>query len=362
VSIADDVRAAKAARAAEEPAFPEGVWEGSLLDLDALDLPDPELLFTVAGIAFAVMETVVIRGPANVYKSFSALRAVIQAAIDGHTVLLLEGEGSKGATRKRLRRLLAALNVTDPAVRARIRIVQGSFSLTENATAFVARLKRIKPTLVLIDPVVEYNDGDENSAQEMRLFTSVVATAKQIGAAVILVHHSTKPDKDGRTSMRGSSQLRGWVDHEVVIAETSDACRVLITHAKCRERAREPVRSVFWSFTDETIAMSVHAEAQDAVETSGMKANATKLLGVVAEHGPLSVSAARTRLGKVSGETIAKLVVELEQRGRLHRGKQAAFDRDGRKRADVELLYLGPKSGSGTVGVSTDEVSTEDGW
>ncbi len=344
-----------------EPTFPEGVWCGTFAELDALDIPDPELLFTVAGIAVAAMETVIIRGPANVYKSFTALRALIQAAVDGHTVLLLEGEGSKGATRKRLRRLIAALGITDSAVLGRIHVVQGSFSLTENASVWAALLKRIKPAFVVLDPVVEYNDGDENSAQEMRRFTATAALAKAAGAAFIAVHHSTKPDKDGKSSMRGSSQLRGWVDHEIVIAETSDVSRVLITHAKCRERAREPVRSVFWSFTDETISMSVHAEAADAAETNELKHRSQSLLGIITEFGPISLAAAKTRLGKVSGTTFQKIVADLEKRRLVHRAPGRMTDAKGRGRS-VENLYLGPASASGTDDLSRNDLSRNSEW
>lgn len=340
--IKGEVRAALASDTAHRQAsapkasLPTGVWSGTFAELDALDIPDPRILFYVAGISIAEQETVLVRGHANVFKSFLAMVTLAVAAMAEHRVLLLAGEGSKGATRKRLRRILAALSAT-PDVYERIHVVQGPFHLVEHAPAWDALLERTKPSLVVIDPLVEYNGGDENSAQEMIAFTAHVSRAKAVGAAVLVIHHSTKPDKDGKTSARGSGALRGWTDHEIEVTQTVAPNTVLLDHQKNRERAKEQVRSVDWQFTDEAISMAVRFEDAQKAESDRLQRATTILLGRLAQ-GDLTVTAAR---GKMSGATFAAFVGDLERAGRLHRFVGMSADKKGRER-EAQMLRLGP--------------------
>ncbi len=228
------------------------------------------------------------------------------------------------------------------AVAARIRETLAERGMSQSQ---LARAIEVTPVTVW-----KYLNGIVNPENKLR------AIARALGAAVIVVHHSTKPNADGKTSARGSSALRGWADHELVVSETDDAGTVSIAHEKDRERAKERPRHVTWTFTDESIVMTIKLTTDEAIAETSAKRNAAWLLGRLAEEGrPLKSKELR---GKMSPATQGALIVELERAGKLHRTEGTYLDAVGRKRT-CEVLVLGPKP-SGDTSLSPDTLSPDE--
>lgn len=240
-------------------AFGVSTWTGTAADLFSLTLPKPSVIVRIGSIEVRAQESVLLRGQANVYKSFLALLLCVLAAAQGHKVLIVEGEGGLAALQRRLLSLARGLFVDgiDQATAARITIVHGGFALAERIDAWRALIDRVKPAVVQMDPLVTYNTGDENSAQEVGAFLSMLDIAKHAGAAIILVHHSTKPNHDGKTSARGSSALRAWCDHELEMSLGDEPSTAVVSHEKNREGERAKPQLISWSFSEESIAMTV---------------------------------------------------------------------------------------------------------
>jgi hypothetical protein len=88
-------------------------------------------------------------------------------------------------------------------------------------------LDRIKPDLLVIDPLARFFSGDENSAKDMGAFvTALDVLIQEYDLTIIIVHHVGKPAPgDGRAGgdrLRGSSALFGAAD-TVMLLDRSDA-------------------------------------------------------------------------------------------------------------------------------------------
>lgn len=329
-------------------AFPEGVWAGSFAELEALDLPEPATIGKIGNVPLAAAETLLIYGPSNVGKSFLALRLVIEVALAGQSVLIVEGEGSLRALRDRIRRIGKGLRPDGIGEAAsRIAITHGDFGLAEHLEQWRATLDRTKPTLVMLDPMVSYFRGDENAAGEMQNFLAHVAIARTKGAAVIVVHHSTKPDAEGKSRERGSGALRAWCDEAIGLTKGSQPGEVLIAHDKSRERGMQGVQRATWTFTDEHIICDFAEADPSAAKKAQEHKRERDLLGnLELAGGVMSLSDARKKLGSLSGSAMQELVSGLESRGLVHRANGEFVDTLGRTRSG-DVLRKGPGPAAG---------------
>ena len=97
-----------------------------------------------------------------------------------------------------------------------------------------------KPDLIVIDTLNRFYEGDENSAQEMRVFLDFVSELQlEFGSAVMIVHH-TGVSKEAQGRARGSSALRGAVDTEISV--TNEKKVLTLTQRKQKDAERhEPL-------------------------------------------------------------------------------------------------------------------------
>lgn len=97
-----------------------------------------------------------------------------------------------------------------------------------------------KPDLIVIDTLNRFYEGDENSAQEMRVFLDFVSELQQeFGSSVMIVHH-TGVSKEAQGRARGSSALRGAVDTEISV--TNEKKILTLTQRKQKDAERhEPL-------------------------------------------------------------------------------------------------------------------------
>jgi hypothetical protein len=112
-----------------------------------------------------------------------------------------------------------------------------------NAQAVIEAVRALqaehgKPALIVVDTLHRnMGGGDENNAGDVALFLqSLDAMRAGFGAAVLIVHHSGHAEA-GRG--RGSSSLKGAMDHEYMLAKQADGRREL-TCTKAKEAEPPP--------------------------------------------------------------------------------------------------------------------------
>jgi hypothetical protein len=336
---------AKVLKLAEKtpPAPPEGVWVGTWEELEALDLPESTVLANVGDVPLHSAESLLIYGPSNVGKSLLGMRLALAVAASGKPVLIVQGEGSKRNFRERLRRLATGLAHDAMALAMpHVHLTHGNFGLVEHIALWKAMVEKAKPALVMIDPMVSYFRGDENAADEMAVFLSHVDIAKAAGATVVVVHHSTKPDSEGKSRERGSGALRAWCDEAIGVTK-GKADEVLLTHDKSREHGMKGVQRINWTFTDALIACDFAEAPPDAAKKAKEHKRERDLLGELdLAGGEMPLADVRKKLGSLSGTALQELVSGLEEKGLVHRVTSESEDSLGRGR-DVVLLRKGAR-------------------
>lgn len=95
---------------------------------------------------------------------------------------------------------------------------------------------------VVLDPLVYVHDGDENLNHDMSPRMKELQILTDEGIAVILLHHSKKPNgtsgSEGRHALRGASAISGAVDSQIEITHSRGA--LTMTQHKTR-RSRMPL-------------------------------------------------------------------------------------------------------------------------
>jgi RecA-family ATPase len=92
--------------------------------------------------------------------------------------------------------------------------------------------------LIIIDPLSQVYDGDENSAQSMAKVIGQIKTLTNLGVAVLLLHHHRKENINNFNSnvgskLRGSSALFAAIDSHLAITKEEDV--ITIKQAKSRQ-------------------------------------------------------------------------------------------------------------------------------
>ena len=85
----------------------------------------------------------------------------------------------------------------------------------QDIEAFHQEIQFHKPDIVMIDPIINFFDGEENSNTEIRkLLDRIDKLIELNNCAVILAHHTGKERADDKSFMsaRGGSVFAGWFD------------------------------------------------------------------------------------------------------------------------------------------------------
>jgi putative DNA primase/helicase len=105
---------------------------------------------------------------------------------------------------------------------------------------FLKLIDPLEPDLILFDTLARCSVGmKENDTDGMGLAINGVDRIRdRTGAAVLLVHHATKPDKDGKISYRGSGALEAAVDVSIEVRrELNSKTRLLMICKKQKDAA-----------------------------------------------------------------------------------------------------------------------------
>jgi hypothetical protein len=192
-------------------------------------------------------------------------------------------------------------------------------------------LGRLKPRLLVLDPLIRLHGLDENSSTEVsNLLGFLRLLSRKHALSIVVVHHmSKKSRRQLGQALRGSSDLHAWSDSSAYLTRQKD--HVLLTLEHRSAPAPEPLALTLAAGRDgktphlEPLAPSaaspVPAPVQTPAPDSPPDALADSVCSLLRTEGqPLSRVALRARLG-VNNSRLGDVLVSLEQAGRLCRSR-----------------------------------------
>ena len=114
-----------------------------------------------------------------------------------------------------------------------------------------------QPDIVMIDPIINFFDGEENSNQEIHsLLSRIDRLIELFGVAVIIAHHTGKERADDASFMsaRGGSAFAGWMDSGIKLMGQRPNVTMFYEARNAREPethlARFDFEKGFWDTVD----------------------------------------------------------------------------------------------------------------
>lgn len=174
--------------------------------------------------------------------------------------------------------------------------------------------RRLRPRLLLLDPLVRLHGIDENNAGEVAGLLAYIRTLqRQLDLSVILVHHTRKNGPGGHAAgqaLRGSSDLHAFGDSNLYLRRTKD--RLLLSSEHRAAPSSPPVHLELVAGNAQTIHLEVVAELPDPKPAS----LAEQVLTLLTDGVVLTRAKLRERLG-VKNERLGQTLESLERTGQL---------------------------------------------
>jgi hypothetical protein len=179
-------------------------------------------------------------------------------------------------------------------------------------------LARLKPKLLLLDPLVRLHRLDENSAMEISgLLGSLRELQRAFDVAIMLVHHASKRTRsDPGQTLRGSGDLHAFGDSNAYLARKDEVIVLTLEHRAAK--AIDPIALRLVSGPDEA---DTHLELADPSALAATKPPPLKMVildALRASTGPLTGLALRDRL-RVNNQRLGEALQELERSGMIVR-------------------------------------------
>jgi hypothetical protein len=174
--------------------------------------------------------------------------------------------------------------------------------------------KRLRPRLVLLDPLVRLHGIDENNAGEVAgLLAYFRSLQRQLDLSVILVHHTRKNAAGGITAgqgLRGSSDLHAFGDSNLYLRRTSQ--RLLLSSEHRAAPASPPVYLELVA----TDAQTAHLEVVAEVDGQPRSSLQDQVLALLAE-GVVQTRATLRDALSVKNQRLGEALESLEQTGQI---------------------------------------------
>jgi hypothetical protein len=137
-------------------------------------------------------------------------------------------------------------------------------------TRLLETTKRIRPRLLLLDPLVRIHGIDENHAGEVaQLLAYFRSLQRQLDLSVLLVHHTRKNAAGGAAAgqgLRGSSDIHAFGDSNLYLRRTKE--HLVLSSEHRAAPASPPVYLELVATNAETTHLEVIAELQDGKRRS----------------------------------------------------------------------------------------------
>jgi hypothetical protein len=176
--------------------------------------------------------------------------------------------------------------------------------------------QRLRPRLLLLDPLVRLHGIDENNASEVAgLLAYVRGLQRQLDLSVILVHHTRKNAVGGVAAgqaLRGSGDLHAFGDSNLYLRRTKD--RLLLSSEHRAAPASPPVYLELAATDAHTAHLEVVAEPHDGPR----RGLPEQVLTLLAGGAALTRAKLRDALS-VKNERLGETLESLERAGHLCR-------------------------------------------
>jgi hypothetical protein len=150
------------------------------------------------------------------------------------TVLLFAAEDALHIVRHRLEGIAYAAGVDFQSLDVEvITVPMLRLDRPEHQQALEATVARLKPKLLVLDPMVRLHGIDENVAAEVApLLAYLRSLQRYYHTAVALVHHARKgaAHERGGQALRGSSELHAWGDSNLYLRRSGQQLQLSIEH------------------------------------------------------------------------------------------------------------------------------------
>jgi hypothetical protein len=205
---------------------------------------------------------------------------------------------------------------------------------TRDQIRLLQTLRRLRPRLLVLDPLVRLHRADENSSSEISVLLSFLrAIERELETAVILVHHTRKDAGSAAQpglGLRGSSDLWAWGDSNLYLRRTRTDCSVLtIEHRSAPSPS--PITIALVPEPQPHLEVVVEQDSREALE-SEQDVLATEILAHLRESpAPLRLEELRARL-RVRKQRVVETLRELTESNLVERSgegfiqKQRAFE------------------------------------
>jgi hypothetical protein len=190
--------------------------------------------------------------------------------------------------------------------------------LAEHCVRLQATVQRLRPRLVLLDPLVRLHRLDENrSADIAGLLSHLRALQRAFQVAVLVVHHTRKNEVGGGPAgqgLRGSGDLWAWSDSTLYIRRVKGKLRLSMEH-----RAAAAPDAIWLRLADED-QERLHLEVIDGeVALEEQHSLVEAVMEALSPGAALTRTELRDRV-KVKNERLGEALVTMEREGLLTRG------------------------------------------
>ena len=191
-------------------------------------------------------------------------------------------------------------------------------------TRLLETTQRLRPRLLLLDPLVRLHGIDENNAGEVaKLLAYFRSLQRQLDLAVLLVHHTRKNAAGGVAAgqgLRGSSDIHAFGDSNLYLRRTRDN---LVLSSEHRAAPASPPVSLELVTTDaQTTHLEVIGELGDGSTRLTRNGKRRSLEQRVLDHLGQDATVTRAKLRDslgVKNERLGEVLESLERAGRLCR-------------------------------------------
>ena len=176
--------------------------------------------------------------------------------------------------------------------------------------------RRLRPRLLLLDPLVRLHGIDENNAGEVAALLAYFRSLQRLlDLSVILVHHTRKNAAGGAAAglgLRGSSDIHAFGDSNLYLRRAKE--HVVLSTEHRAAPASPPMHLTLATANPETIHLEIIAQHQDARRRS-LDEQVLDVMG-----GGIVLTRAKLReCLAVKNERLGEVLESLERTGRLHR-------------------------------------------
>jgi hypothetical protein len=175
--------------------------------------------------------------------------------------------------------------------------------------------KRLRPRLLLLDPLVRLHAVDENNAGDIaELLAYFRSLQRQLDLSVILVHHTRKNAPGGAAAgqgLRGSSDLHAFGDSNLYLRRARDHLML------CSEHRAAPASPSIYLELVTTPPDTPHLRVVGEFQEQNRRSLQDQVLDVLAQEGTLTRTKLRDTLS-VKNERLGEALQALQQAGRIH--------------------------------------------